>query len=104
MKKMSEASNPERTSYVETVTQIRIAMAEMNVKLDQVKDVSRDLVEVSKVANAAEQSTSSAHKRIDAIEEGQKWLWRTVMAGVIVSAIGLVFAVIKLGLLGKAAG
>jgi hypothetical protein len=90
------------TSYVETVTQIRIAMAEMNVKLDQMKDFSKDLAEVTKIANKGAQSADSSHKRLDSMEEKQRWLWRTVGLTVVGGIGSIVFMVIRIGLFGKA--
>lgn len=95
---MSDATD---TSYVETVTQIRIAMAEMNVKLDQMKDFSKDLAEVTKIANKGAQSADSSHKRLDSMEEKQRWLWRSVGLTVIGGVSSIVFMILKIGFFGK---
>ncbi|RKN86733.1 hemolysin XhlA family protein [Paenibacillus ginsengarvi] len=42
-------------------------------------------------ANEALQSTRSAHKRLDKIEDNQMWLWRTVIAALLVGAINLLW-------------
>ncbi|GAA4828153.1 hemolysin XhlA family protein [Paenibacillus vulneris] len=40
-------------------------------------------------ANDALQSTKAAHKRLDAMEDNQKWLWRTVVGAMIVGIVNL---------------
>lgn len=79
----------------------RLIRIEENVK--DVKSVKVD-VEDLKVKNASLTSKAdSAHKRIDGLsseritklENNQQWLWRTVIAGLILGGIGLLFLVIQ---------
>ncbi|OXM84618.1 hemolysin XhlA family protein [Paenibacillus rigui] len=44
-------------------------------------------------ANDALQSTKAAHKRLDTIEENQKWIWRTVVGAMIVGVVNLLLKV-----------
>lgn len=43
------------------------------------------------MAGEALQSTKAAHHRIDELADAQSWLWRTVVAALIVGAIGLLW-------------
>jgi hypothetical protein len=42
------------------------------------------------VAKEAAISARSAHKRIDAIEDNQRWLWRTVIGAIILAVIAFI--------------
>jgi tetrahydromethanopterin S-methyltransferase subunit G len=46
---------------------------------------------VEKESAEALQSTRSAHKRLDTVEDNITWLWRTVVGGLVVAAIGFLF-------------
>jgi hypothetical protein len=46
---------------------------------------------VEKESAEALQSTRSAHKRLDAVEDNITWLWRTVVGSLIIAAIGFLF-------------
>ena len=48
-------------------------------KLESSSDIAREALDKSK----------SAHHRLDSIEEGQKWLWRTIVGGIILGALGM---------------
>jgi hypothetical protein len=51
-----------------------------------------DLMGAAKdVANEALLSAKSAHHRLSAIEDNQKWLWRTVIGAVIAGGIALLW-------------
>jgi tetrahydromethanopterin S-methyltransferase subunit G len=73
-------------------------VSKLEEKLDDIKD--RLIVIETKMAmyNGVEkesaealQSTRSAHKRLDAVEDNITWLWRTVVGSLIVAAIGFLF-------------
>ena len=49
------------------------------------------LDESDDIAKEALQSTRSAHHRLNEVQDNQKWLWRTVLAAVIVGAISLLY-------------
>ena len=52
---------------------------------------------VEKDATEALQSTKSAHKRLDKVESNNTWLWRTVIAALVVGAINILFNYAKNG-------
>ena len=54
---------------LQRMTKVETMMTSMNEKLD-------NAISVNKTAVEANSSAKSAHKRLDRIEEGQKWLWR----------------------------
>ena len=61
-------------------------MMERLVRLETKMDI---IIGARDIANNASVSASSAHKRVDKIEGNQTWLWRTVMASIIVTLITL---------------
>lgn len=84
----------ERVIEVEDTTKelvkIQIQLARIEKTLEQVPALSATTEAAKELAREAMQSVKSAHHRLDRIEDGQKWLWRTVGA----SAIGIVTAAI----------
>lgn len=79
-------------------------VSKLEEKLDDIKD--RLIVIETKMAmiNGVEkdstealQSTRSAHKRLDKLESNNTWLWRTVIAALLVGAINILFNYAKNG-------
>lgn len=73
-------------------------------KLDDIKDrlivieTKMEMINgVEKDATEALQSTKSAHKRLDKVESNNTWLWRTVIAALVVGAINILFNYAKNG-------
>ncbi|MFD3258217.1 hemolysin XhlA family protein [Paenibacillus lentus] len=64
---------------MQRITRVETNVVSMNEKLD------RALV-VNETATEALEKAKSAHERIDQIQDGQKWLWRT-FAGAFILAI-----------------
>ena len=48
-------------------------------KLESSSDIAREALDKSK----------SAHHRLDSIDDNQKWLWRTIVGGIILGLLGL---------------
>jgi hypothetical protein len=71
----------------------RLIRIEESVK--DVKSVKHDVEQMKIEVAALRSSVSSAHKRIDSHDEGQKWLWRTVGGTLIIGGIGLLFFVVQ---------
>ncbi|ALA44789.1 hypothetical protein ABE82_07520 [Paenibacillus peoriae] len=69
----------------------------MEKTLEAVPAMAATLEATRDLAREAMTSTKSAHHRLDRIEEGQKWLWRTVSASAIAVVIGAIVTVIKTG-------
>ncbi|WP_348623632.1 hemolysin XhlA family protein [Paenibacillus peoriae] len=76
---------------------IQIQLARMEKTLESVPAMAATLEATRDLAREAMQSTKSAHHRLDKIEDGQKWLWRTVSASIIAIVIGTIVTVIKTG-------
>ncbi|QGQ97047.1 hypothetical protein EHS13_20230 [Paenibacillus psychroresistens] len=49
----------------ELITNVRLDLRELNVKMDGIKDLTEKVEKIQIVANKALQSTDSAHKRLD---------------------------------------
>ncbi|MGF7049174.1 chaperonin cofactor prefoldin [Paenibacillus sp. DS2015] len=49
------------------------------------------------IAKEALQSTKSAHRRLDEIEDNQKWLWRTIGGAAIAIVMATIITAIKMG-------
>lgn len=68
-----------QSEMLQRITRVETEVVSMNEKLDRALNVNETAVK-------ALSSASSAHKRLDKIEDAQKWLWRT-FAGAFVLAI-----------------
>ncbi|MEC0310196.1 hemolysin XhlA family protein [Paenibacillus lautus] len=68
-----------QTEMLQRITRVETKVDNMDEKLDRA-------IQANETAVEALQSAKSAHHRLDKIEDGQKWLWRT-FAGAFVLAI-----------------
>lgn len=75
-------------------------MIELIKGMARVEQKLNDLAGVKETAIKAEQSASSAHKRIDGIEDERKWAKRTSVGAIITGGISLLCSVILLFLKG----
>jgi predicted nucleic acid-binding Zn-ribbon protein len=73
-------------------------VSKLEEKLDDIKDrlivIETKMAMISGVekdSTEALQSTKSAHKRLDSVEDNITWLWRTVVGGLILAAITFLF-------------
>jgi exonuclease VII small subunit len=80
---------------MEILADLRDRMARMETKLDRMNSVEEKTDKGLEIANEALQSTRSAHKRLDEVENDIKFLWKTVIGGIITGAIGLIFFFLK---------
>jgi len=69
-------------------------LQEMNAKnindlTNSVQRLVEKLENSSDIAREALDKSKSAHHRLDSIEEGQKWLWRTIVGAIIVGLLGM---------------
>jgi len=69
-------------------------LQEMNAKnindlTNSVQRLVEKLENSSDIAREALDKSKSAHHRLDSIEDGQKWLWRTVAGAIIAGLLGL---------------
>ncbi|OIJ12647.1 hypothetical protein BKP37_12650 [Anaerobacillus alkalilacustris] len=92
---MSEAFEKVLDKLVESFDDFKERLIRIEENVRDVKSVKSDVEEL-KIKNASlESKASSAHKRLDKLENNQTWLWRTVMGGIIVGGIGLLFFVVQ---------
>lgn len=68
----------------ETQQEILQRLTRVETKLDMMNSARE-------IASEAQQSSKAAHKRLDSMEDNQKWLWRTVMGAMLVGLINLAF-------------
>lgn len=77
--------------------EIKVQLARMEKTLEGMPAMAATLEATRDLAREAMQSTKSAHHRLNKIEEGHKWLWRTVSGSAITVVIGAIVAVLKIG-------
>lgn len=90
----------ERVIDVEETTkalvEIQIQLARIEKTLEQVPTLTATTEAAKELAREAMQSVKSAHHRLDRIEDGQKWLWRTVGGAAITIVMAAIVTAIKL--------
>ncbi|WP_258012323.1 MULTISPECIES: hemolysin XhlA family protein [unclassified Paenibacillus] len=98
---MGDTELSEVNAVVEETTKalmgIQIQLARMEKTLESVPAMAATLEATRDLAREAMQSSKSAHHRLDKIEDGQKWLWRTISGSAIAVVIGAIVAVLKMG-------
>jgi hypothetical protein len=86
---MDEESRVKGTN--EILMDVRLDIRELNTKMDGFKDVSKKVEENTLVSTKALQSSDSAHKRIDKIDKIVFWVVTTIIGGVIIGILALLF-------------
>lgn len=71
-------------------------LARVETKVDNMDEKLDRAISANETAVEALQSAKSAHHRLDKIEDGQKWLWRTIGAALITIVIGVIITGIRL--------
>lgn len=79
-----------QAEMLQRITRVETTVDNMNEKLD-------NAIAINETAVKALASARSAHLRLDRIEEGQRWLWRTLATSVITIVVGAIIFVIKMG-------
>jgi len=72
-------------------TEVLTRLAVIEAKIDDYKTVKQKTDEANDLAHNNE-------KRIDKIEDNNRWLFRTSVGAIITSGISLIYLVIKLGI------
>lgn len=67
-----------QSEMLQRLTRVETTVDGMDKKLDRAIAANENAVKALEIA-------ASAHKRIDRIEDNQKWLWRTVGGAVILA-------------------
>lgn len=89
---MLEQDRGERLASLESeVRFIKDLLIGMNNKLDNYSTIYMPRTEINEKFNARDE-------RLSKVEETQTWMWRTILGGAIVGAIGLVFFLAQKGL------
>ena len=74
----------ERLTAIETTLK-QLDYKEMQIKVNKIENGTIDM----------ENRIKSNEKRLDKIEDNNKWLWRTVMGSIITIVIGVITTLIK---------
>lgn len=75
------------------LSEIRERMVRVETKLDDIKEDFKSAAEARDIARDAHKDAKNAHIRLNAIDDNQRWLWRTVFGAVLMGAIGLLFQI-----------
>ncbi|UHA72308.1 hemolysin XhlA family protein [Paenibacillus sp. 481] len=78
-------------------TEILERLARIETRLESISAINQTAEAARETAREALQSTKNAHQRLDRIEEGHKWLWRTLSGAVIVAVISIIFELLRRG-------
>jgi tetrahydromethanopterin S-methyltransferase subunit G len=81
----------------EKLDDVKDRLIVIETKMDMINGLNDKVEKVDKVAAESLQSTRSAHKRLDKLDEHITWLWRTVVAGIIASGFTLAVYFLKNG-------
>ena len=77
------------------IAEIKIILRERQTQETLVNDnIKKDIAEINQKLDGVLKETpkiAEHEKRINNIEDGQKWLWRTAVAGIIATVIELIF-------------
>ncbi|WP_245864471.1 hemolysin XhlA family protein [Paenibacillus donghaensis] len=79
------------------LVEIQIQLARIEKTLEAVPALTTAIETTRDLAREAMQSTKSAHHRLDRIEDGQRWLWRTIGGAIITVIVGAIVVAIRLG-------
>lgn len=71
------------------ITEIRVTMARLEEKIDNMSETKSTAVEAKSTANKAMESTKSAHRRLDKLDKIIFWTATTIIGTVLVALIGL---------------
>lgn len=72
-----------QNEVLQRVVRVETKVDSMDEKLDRALTVTEMAVE-------ARASASSAHKRLDKIEDNQKWMWRTMVGAFLVAVASFI--------------
>lgn len=74
-----------QTEVLQRITRVETVVDGMDNKIDRAINALEKAVE-------AHESAKSAHKRIDKIEDNQKWIWRTLGGAVLLAIAGFIIS------------
>lgn len=74
-----------QAEMLQRITRTETNVVSMNEKLDRA-------INANETATEALEKAKSAHKRLDKIEDNQKWLWRTFAGAFIVAIAAFIIA------------
>jgi len=73
------------------LSEIRERMVRVETKIDTMAETKETALIAARDAAEAFMSARSAHHRLNEMQDNQKWLWRTVVGGIIVGAISFLW-------------
>lgn len=71
------------------ITEIRVTMARLEEKIDNISDAKTTADEAKQIANSALASTKSAHRRLDKMDKIIFWSATTIIGAVVLGLIAL---------------
>mgnify|MGYP000906031767 CR=1 FL=1 len=74
------------------ITEIRVTMARLEEKIDNISDAKTTADEAKQIANTALASTKSAHRRLDKMDKIIFWAATSIIGTVVVALIGLLIS------------
>lgn len=76
---------------IQVLSEIRERMVRVETKIDAMTETKETATAAAKEAAEALLSARSAHHRLNEVQDNQKWLWRTVIGGLIAGAISFLW-------------
>lgn len=76
----------------EVLSEIRERLVRVETKIDSMNDVKMTADTAKAIATEALQDSRSAQRRIDDIEDNQRWLWRTTVGAIMAAVISAIIA------------
>lgn len=74
-----------QTEMLQRITRVEEKVNNMSEKIDRA-------IKANETAVEALSSAKSAHHRLDKIEDGQKWLWRTFAGAFVLAIAGFILS------------
>ncbi|REK74395.1 hemolysin XhlA family protein [Paenibacillus paeoniae] len=75
----------------EMLSEIRERIVRVETKIDVMTETKETAMVAARNAAEALQSVKAAHHIINDVQDNQKWLWRTVIGGIVAAVVSFFF-------------